>query len=98
MHDADLAIIITTSYFTKPAIDSADKMDISLINRDNLKKLIIKNYHNTRAPRARVPERDPMSQETDFVSVRARNHEKLMSRREKLLKLADERKRGRAQA
>lgn len=47
MYDADKGIIVTTSYFTSPAIDSASKLGIELIDRDMLKQLVIKHYYKS---------------------------------------------------
>ena len=46
LYDAHKGIVITTSYFTSPAMASAKKMDIELIDRTELQDLIIKHYHN----------------------------------------------------
>ncbi len=39
-YDADEAVVITTNYFTPAAINTANKLNVYLVNRDELNKLI----------------------------------------------------------
>jgi HJR/Mrr/RecB family endonuclease len=44
LHNASRGIVITNSYFTTPAFETAKQLNIGLIGRDDLKQLIIANY------------------------------------------------------
>lgn len=47
IYNAQRAVVVTTSFFTKPAVETANKLSVELIDRNKLTKLIDEYYPET---------------------------------------------------